>query len=59
MGRCFQHLKAVRDKGEKDREGVARGDGRMAVTGVVEEGVLSRTLVLRLRDCLKARTRTV
>lgn len=59
VGRLVQHLNEVRDGEGKQREGVTRVDGSRAVSGVVEDGFIKRTLVLRLCECLRVRTRIV
>lgn len=43
--------KKVRDGVGKGREGVAQVMSSKAVTGTVEEGAVSRTSELRLREC--------
>lgn len=51
----FLYLKEVRDVAGKGRKGVARVERGRAVTGGVENGVLSRTLELHLPECVSAR----
>lgn len=59
VGQLPQHLKEVHDGEEKRRKEVARGDAMKTVMGVLENGVVSRTLTLHLQNYLTARTRLV
>lgn len=56
MDRLLQCLKEVPDESENCREEVVSVDGSRAVTGVVEKDVLSRTLILHLRERQRARS---
>lgn len=59
VGLLLQHLTKILDGRGKRREAVVQFDEHRAGTEVVEEGVANRTMVSRLRDCLKAWTRMV
>lgn len=58
VGRRFQHYRESRDVVGNEKV-VVRVDGSRAMTGVVVEGVVSRTSVLRLREYPSAGTRSL
>lgn len=60
LGRPYSSaFEKVQHEGGKVREGVVRADQSRAVTRVVEDGVVRRTLRLQLQDCLRMSTAIV
>lgn len=56
MGLLCQHLKEMQNEGRKGKERRGRIERSRAATGLAEKGFMSRTLGLRLRECVRART---
>lgn len=59
VGRLLRHLKEVRDGGGERREGAAQVEGSNAIKGMVEVGIVSRTLGLRVSKCLRTGTQII